>query len=493
MKTLSKSRFVSGIQCDKKLWFDCYRKDLKLPPEDSTQTLFDLGNRIGKLAQKMFPNGEDASPVDFSDFNESIVNTKNWISKGVENIYEATFCAKNAFCMLDILHRHNNELWAIEVKNSTSVKDYHLIDASLQYFVMNEAGYPPNQFFLMHVNNQYIKCGEINHEFFVLENITEMVLAKQAWVKDNLEKFLNLLEQKHEPAVSIGKHCSIPFGCEYAHHCWNHIPQNSVFELYKGGKKSWELYENGIFKIEDINSDFPLTHFQNLQKNGLINKYQYIDKVAIKNLISNWKFPLYFFDFETIFSAIPVLDGSRPYQQVPFQYSLHILDDEGKISHKEFLANPQDFSNGNNPLKVLVSQLKKDFGKQGNIVTYNQSFEIGRLNDLIKIFPDDAPFLYNLVDRVVDLLPVFRGGHCYFPEMKNSASIKSVLPAIAPDFNYQNLEIQDGGTAGAIYLHAIENKGFIDDDVSGNLLKYCELDTYAMLVIYKFLMKMLHN
>ena len=132
-------------------------------------------------------------------------------------------------------------------------------------------------------------------------------------------------------------------------------------------------------------------------------------------MISSWQFPLYFFDFETVFPAIPVLDGTRPYQQVPFQYSLHILEEDGKLSHKEFLAHPEDFSNGKNPLKLLVEQLKQDFGTDGNIVTYNQSFEVARLNELANMFPEDAPFLKNLVSRVVDLLQVFQGGFfCFY-------------------------------------------------------------------------------
>ena len=489
MKTLSKSRFVSGIQCDKKLWYDFYRKDLKLPTDEQTQAVFDLGHRIGTMAQQMFPNGKDATPEDFSDFGASIENTKKWISDKVENIYEATFFAKNAFCMLDILHRKGNELWAIEVKNSTSVKDYHITDASLQYFVMKNAGFTPDKFFLMHINNQYVKSGEITHEIFVLEDISETVKENENWVEENLERLLKMLEKTEEPEVAIGGHCSNPFGCDYAHHCWKHIPENSVFELYRGGKKGWQLYDDGVLKIEDIDDDFPLTHFQNLQRNALRNQENYIDKEAIKNIISHWEFPLYFFDFETIFPAIPVFDGTRPYQQVPFQYSLHILEEDGKLTHKEFLANPEDFSNGKNPLKQLVEQLKNDFGKQGNIVTYNQNFEIARFNELALFFPEEVGFLQNLVSRVVDLLPVFRSGHCYYPEMKNSASIKSVLPAIAPDFTYQDLEIKEGGTASSLYHLSIENKGFLDDNLAINLLKYCELDTYAMVVIYQFLQK----
>ena len=489
MKTLSKSRFLSGTQCDKKLWFDFYRKDLKLPTDNHTQAVFDLGHRIGILAQEMFPHGKDATPEDYFDLKPSIENTKNWISEKAETIYEATFSAKNAFCMLDILHRKGDEVWAIEVKNSTTVKAYHYTDASLQYFVMKNAGYPPDRFFMMHINNQYVRQGEITSEIFTLTDITAEVLVNQDSVAENLDRLLKMLEIEQEPVVEIGGHCSDPFGCDYAHHCWKHVPEYSVFNLYRGGKKGWNLYNQNILKIEDIPNEFPLTHFQNLQRKGLKNDQSYLDRLAIKNIISRWEFPLYFFDFETVFPAIPVLNGTRPYQQVPFQYSLHILEEDGTLMHKEFLANPEDFSNGENPLKKMVEQLKKDFGKKGNIVTYNQSFELGRLNDLAKFFPEIAVFLQNLVDRIVDLLPVFQSGYCYFPAMKNSASIKSVLPAIAPDFTYENLEIQDGGSASSLFHQSIENGNFTDENLRENLLKYCERDTMAMVIIYQFLVR----
>ncbi|AZI32985.1 DUF2779 domain-containing protein [Kaistella carnis] len=491
MKNLSKSRFVSGIQCDKKLWFDFYRKDLKPQIDDQTQAVFDLGHRIGTLAQEMFPNGKDATPEDFSNFQPSIENTKKWISEKVETIYEATFSANNTFCMLDILHRKDDEVWAIEVKSSTSVKDYHFTDASLQYFVMKNAGFAPDRFFMMYINNQYVKQGELTSEIFTLTDITEQVLANQEWVEENLDRLLKMLEIEQEPVVEIGGHCSSPFGCDYAHHCWKHVPEYSVFNLYRGGKKGWNLYDQNILQIEEIPDDFTLTHFQNLQRNGLKKDESYMDQLAIKNIISRWEFPLYFFDFETIFPAIPVLDGTRPYQQVPFQYSLHILEEDGKLTHKEFLASPKDFSNGENPLKQMIEQLKKDFGNTGNIVTYNQSFEVGRLNDLAKFFSEDAHFLYQLVDRIVDLLPVFQGGHCYFPAMKNSASIKSVLPAIAPEFTYENLEIQDGGSASSLFHQSIENGNFTDENLRENLLKYCERDTLAMVIIYQFLVDLI--
>ncbi len=166
MKSISKSRFVSGIQCSKKIYFDYFRKDLKLPISAATQQVFDLGHTVGALAQNCFPHGKDATPEDFSDFSKSIAQTKHWIAEETETIYEATFATENTLVMLDILHRKNKELWAIEVKSSTSEKDYHYTDAAFQYYVMTQSGCVPDHFFLMHLNNQYVKREKLRLNFF---------------------------------------------------------------------------------------------------------------------------------------------------------------------------------------------------------------------------------------------------------------------------------------------------------------------------------------
>lgn len=488
MKSISKSRFVSGVQCSKKIYFEYFRNDLKLPVSESIQQIFDLGHTVGTLAQKSFPDGKDATPEDFSDFSKSIEQTKQWIAEETETVYEATFATEKTLVMLDILHRENDEIWAIEVKSSTSVKEYHYTDSAFQYYVMSKSGYVPDRFFLMHINNLYVKNGEITSELFHLEDITKDIIEMQFWVEENFENFLKILELKEEPAVEIGTHCSSPFECEFTHHCWKHVPENSVFGLTRAGKKSWHLYQEGILKLEDIPQDYHLTFSQQLQVNGIKNNESFKDLPAILDFLHTWEYPLHFFDFETIFAAIPVLDGTRPYQQVPFQYSLHILDCEDTISHKEFLADPKDFLNSTiDPRKKMIEQMKLDFLRKGSIVTYNQSFEVGRLRELAKDFPEDSEFLFALISRIVDLLVVFNKRWYYLPEMGNSASIKSVLPAIAPEFSYSDLEISDGGSASTLFHASILDDSQNIPELREDLLQYCERDTYGMVVIYQFL------
>ena len=497
MPTLSKSRFVSGIQCEKKLYFDIFRKDLKPPLSKAQDRLFSSGNTVGELAQKVFPNGKDATFEMNGDWSLGINRTNKWINEGVTTIYEAAFSHSKVFAALDILHKTSNkEYWAIEVKSSTEVKDYHITDASLQYWVMNKCGIIPNRFFIMHINNNYEKLGDINpSELFTLTDITTQVKNKQSWVTEQLDYLHDLLDNKKEPIKEIGKQCNSPFSCDYQHHCWQHIPKDSVFELYSPRGKEWDLYKRNIIQLEEIPEGESLSHRQQLQVNGVKFNHSYINERAIKDFLSNFKYPLYFFDFETIFPAIPPIDRSRPFQQTPFQYSLHILlSTNNELVHKEFLADPDNFrdTSETDPRRLLLEQLQNDIGKTGSIVAYNASFEISVLKSLIPLFPEFKEFINDLCDRFVDLLIPFKNAWYYTPEMGKSASIKSVLPAIAPEFSYDDLTIGNGGDASDTFLTMINNT--FEGDVKNtrdDLLKYCERDTYGMVILYKKLIEII--
>jgi hypothetical protein len=489
MPTLSKTRFVSGVQCEKKLYFDIFRKDLKPPLTAQQERLFSSGNEVGILAQQVFTNGQDATFEMNGDWSVALARTKEWIHDGLKTIYEATFSHSKVFTALDILHRHENELWAIEVKSSTEVKDYHLTDASLQYWVMNKCQVKPDRFFIMHINNEYVRNGKINpRDLFTLTDITDLVKDKQTWVTEELERLHGILDVQTEPLKPIGIHCSSPFSCDYKHHCWSHVPNNSVFDLYSPRGKDWELYSKDIIKLEDIPENEPLNHRQKLQIDGVKNGASFIDKKSISEFISKVEYPLYFFDFETIFPAIPPLNRTRPFQQTPFQYSLHILETPtSELVHREFLADPTHFQVGSviDPRMELLKQLKADIGTKGSLMAYNATFEISVLQSLIPLFPEFKSYIEDLSTRFVDLLIPFRQAWYYLPEMGKSASIKSVLPALAPEFSYDDLVIGNGGDASETFL-AMINKTFEGDynTTIKDLLKYCERDTYGMVVVW---------
>lgn len=494
MPNLSKSRFVSGVQCGKKLYFDINRTDLKLPTSSQQQALFDSGHVIGLFAQQVFPDGLDATGEMNGKWSLAIDRTKTWLQEGQKTIYEAAFSIANGFAALDILHHQNSERWAIEVKSSTSVKEYHLTDAAYQYYVLRAAGFPPNRFYLMHINNTYVRNGAIVPEqLFHLEEITSQVLEMQEWVQSKHQELLEMLSQGEEPQVAIGKQCLSPFVCDYQHHCWKHLPENNVFELYSPRGKDWELHDAGILSLNEIPIDFPLSHRQQMQVHGAKYQQSFIDDASIQDFLTLFEAPLHFFDFETINPSIPVLDGTRPFQQIPFQYSLHVTDIHGNIqNHFEFLPHPSAFKSGLNetadPRYQLIQQLKSDIGPTGSIVAYNASFEISRLKELALSFPHEADYLQSLIDRFVDLLIPFKKAWYYLPEMGGSASIKSVLPAIDPQFSYKDLKVNNGGDASNIYLAAIN--GVFKEEWNTTreaLLRYCERDSEGMVVVYRAL------
>ena len=512
MLHLSKSRFVSGAQCEKKLYFDLFRKDLKPPVTAQQQKLFDSGHEIGVLAQQVYPGGRDASPEHYPDFSKSLADTREWIEAGVNTIYEAAFQVEGVLAALDILHHEDGERWAIEVKSSGSVKEYHLTDAALQYWVMVHSGFKPDKVFLMHINKPYIRQGRIDPKaLFKLADITEQVLERQDWVTQKIAEF-RLLKEEREPIIEIGKQCHDPFTCDYINHCWQHLPPHSVFELTHARGKDWDLYHQGITGLADIPEEILLSHRQRIQVDGIKHGSAYTDQNAISVFLEKWTYPLYFFDFETVFPAIPILDGTSPFQQVPFQYSLHIVTSvDAKIEHREFLAYPAQFVPSGSinepslsipteeailvdPRKSLINQLRMDIKPGGSIIVYNATFEIGVLKDLAKAFPKDKEFIDDLLSRIIDLIIPFRNAWYYLPQMGGSASIKSVLPAIAPAFNYADLEISNGGDASDIFYSMI--KGTFEgnmDETRNHLLKYCERDSEGMVVLWKELLKCLKN
>jgi hypothetical protein len=494
MPTLSKSKFVSGCQCQKKLFFEVFRQDIKPTVSEQQQALFDTGHLVGSLAQQVYPGGRDATQGlnGNNKWGIAIRRTNDWIQAGLTTIYEAAFSSPGGFAALDILHHQQGERYAIEVKSSTSVKDYHISDASFQYFVMDAAGYPPDYFYLMHINNQYIKNGPVSpQDLFVLQNITEQVLSRQTEIREKSRELLQMLQRGEEPSVDIGTHCHSPFNCNYLNHCRAHLPIHHVFELFDPKGKDWELYRKGILSLADIPDHEELSIRQELQIRGVKYNESHVDAEQIARFLSDLQGPLYFFDFETINSAVPVLNGSRPFEQVPFQYSLHQTDTEGNIVRSSaFLADPADFSDHSvtDPRWQLIQQMKRDIGPQGSILAYNAAFEIGVLKRMAESYPGESAYIESLINRFVDLLKPFKCGWYYLPAMGASASLKSVLPAISPEFSYEDLPISNGSLASETFLLMIKS-GYTDkaDEIKRNLLQYCDRDTEGMVVIYRAL------
>ncbi len=478
---LSKSAYLKGFQCHKALWLNKHKKHLASKVKSSA---LQAGNVVGELAQSLFSGGVLVA-FDSNNFAGMIAKTKALLStEGV--IYEATFSGNGMFAMLDILVK-NGEVWDIyEVKSSTKVKDIHIIDSSYQRFLA-EQFIDVGQSYLVHINNEYQREGSLDMvQLFSIENITDSVLEAMSDVQSNFDVMQTMLA-KDEPNIEIGKYCNNPYSCDFKAYCWAHVPTPSVFNLYRlSSDKKFAYAQAGKLSYEDVQSE-PLNDTQSLQVQSALNNKVFIDKAIIKDFLNQAEYPINFFDFETFQNAVPRFDNQRPYQQIPFQYSLHILHKDGTLTHKEFLGDENM-----DPREYLIQQMLFDIAPTGTIVAFNQGFEKGVIKNLANFSPKNQPALLALNTRFIDLLNPFRSLGYYHPDFNGSFSIKSVLPAMFPnddELDYKKLgQVQNGGDAMEIFanLH-LEKDGNKVKQIRQDLLKYCHLDTLAMVKIWQAL------
>ncbi|HNX89656.1 MAG TPA: DUF2779 domain-containing protein [Paludibacteraceae bacterium] len=441
-KMISKSSFIRGMQCHKSLWLHLNQPEERDETSESQQQIFDIGHNVGELAQQLFPGGIDASRGDHSLVHEAITYTAELINNGQTVIYEAAFSDGETLCYMDILVKEPDGWAAYEVKASTQVKDYQVNDVAFQYFVITRSGLPLKRVSLVHVNNQYVRHGDLDiRKLFAIEPMTERLLPMQNNIPVDLLSLQEMLKAGFMPEISMGSQCNNPFTCDFLEFCQQSFPVE-----------------------EDRSEGRPATRNQD-------ELDQFLDEL---------EYPLYFMDFETIQFAVPQFDESRPYQQIPFQYSLHLQQSKGgPLTQFSFLGTPPT-----DPRPEFIQSLLSHLGSSGSIIVWNQTFENTRLKEIARDFPEYSSMIDPLFDRVVDLMVPFRKKYLYTPDMNGSYSLKAVLPALVPDLSYSNLEIQEGGSAGLTY-ESLYN----DTDPESiatkreNLLKYCELDTLSMVRI----------
>ncbi len=479
--TISKTQYMKGLQCAKSLWYYKNRKDLSPEIDTNTQAKFDTGHEIGAYAQRYYDGGVLVDNQ-YWDVSGAIKKTEGFISQGKKIIYEATTMhpVHGGYSRIDILRKDlETKTWdLIEVKSSTSVKDYHIDDLSFQYHVFNCSGYKINRCYLMHIDNQYVRNGDIDpHGLLKLEDVTEQVISKQVNIEALSHELVTLRDAACEPDISIGHHCFSPFECDYKEHCWKHVPTYSIYNVYPS-KKAEQIYTStSSFDLRDVPTNLYPGGLKKIDVDCFVNDNENIDRDAIQSFLSQLVYPLYYLDYETLFPAIPLFDGTRPYQQIPFQFSLHILNKSGnEPSHHEYLHNPID-----DPREAFTEKLISLCGDSGSVIVYNKSMEASRNNELAVLFPHHAERLKNINDRMVDLMDVFRKRQLYNHKQMGSYSIKTILP-IYTDMSYGNLSIADGGTASLLYLDMLQDK-LTNEEIEitmNNLLEYCKMDTLAM-------------
>lgn len=486
---LSKSSFIRGCQCPKALYLHKYAEIHEVARDEldaSTEAIFATGHRVGELAQQRHPGGKNAQPEDGTSWGPGIENTAQWMKDGEPVIYEAAFSYNGLFCACDIVVKDGGGWIVHEVKSSTSTKEVNIIDAAAQLYILNGLGYQINDITITYLNNQYVRHGELNvDQLFTSESVMERAMELQDMVAENVIEFKALLQKSEVPDVKIGNHCSNPYTCDFMGHCWSHVPSYSVFNLTRGGGRGWDLYSKGIMEIKNIPSDYPLTRSQQIQVSAEQTGLPIIHADPIRNWLEQIKHPIGFLDFETINPAVPDFEGTRPYQQICFQWSNHKRFRAHHIEHEEFLA-----ISGTDPREEFCKTLIESCKGLNTILVYNISFEDTRLRELQEQLPHYEKELQSIRDRLLDLAVPFSSKWYYHPAMRGSYSIKLVLPALVPELSYKDLVIQEGGTASQTFY----NLQFVKDpeivaNTRKHLLEYCKLDTLAMVRLYDVLRK----
>lgn len=485
-KLLSKSKYLTGLQCPKALWLSCHQPDLKDPVDDATQAIFDQGTAIGILAQQVFPNGELIDEPYF-ELDKAVAHTQTALKNNASAIYEAAFIHDGVQVWVDILVNNNDGSYNIvEVKSSTSAKEVHEHDLAVQYYVLTQCGLKINKAYLMHINNQYEYDGNeyILNDLFSLADLTDEALELQDDVKQNLPTFKAMLDDTM-PDVEISRHCKKPYVCSFYGHCHKNLPEYPIQTLPRLSEDNEiRLKLDGIRDIREIPDHDPLLREKPLYhtiKNVISTGAPHFSNF-LKRELARYQFPLYFMDFEATVPALPLYKGTRPFQAIPFQSSIHKLDEDGTVTHLEHLAEGND-----DPRQTFTTSLIESLGEEGSIVVYS-SYEKRILTEMADLFPEQYDEITAIIERLKDLLDVVKN-HTYHPKYAGSFSIKKVLPALVDGIGYDDLEIAGGSNAANAFLK------LTDSTISGeerlkirtNLLAYCKRDTEALMYVYQAL------
>ena len=410
--------------------------------------VFARGTSVGELAQQYFPGGKMAVPEDFPGY-ASAKRTREFIEQGVETIYEATFIYENTLVAVDILHKENGKWHLYEVKSTNSAKDVHVPDVAVQYYVVTGCGIDLADARVMHFNRYYVRRGQLDvKQLFTSTGVLKKVLPLQDEINHNIPLLLKVLEGG-EPVVETGNHCNSPYKCDFTNYCLSLHPQEA--------------------EPEEILSNVPE-----------------IREEDVRDYVKRVEYPICHLDFETIMPGVPMFDESRPYQQIPFQFSIHFQKSkDSNIQHFEYLA-PCD--ENVDPRPELIKQMIEKTKHAKTIFVYNISFERTRINEMIKDFPFYGGELQSINERLMDLIIPFRRKYYRTETMQGSSSIKKVMPALCPDLSYGELEISDGMAAGNAFMNMYScNDENIIQNTRQQLLKYCHLDTLAMVRILEVL------
>lgn len=486
---LSKSEYMMYLRHPAWLWLKKHDKS-KLPEVSvGLQAKFDAGHEFEKYAEAHFPDGVQ---LGFNDYNEYLSlprRTTQAIADGEKTIFQGRFEHGQITCICDVVRVvGDKEVDLYEIKASSGVKLDHILDLAFQVTVLERCGYRVRDVFVMHVDSSYVRKGEIDHRQIVAtQNVTEEVKAELHRTERNIASAIEVMESVAIPDPSPAR-AKLGSLTEWLGVYKNieQVGEGSIYELCRLNTDLLRMFEEQkITKLKDIPVELADNKQQRWQLEALANNEPIVQLKRIQKFLAELEYPLYFLDYETLGGAIPLFDGTRPYQQIPFQYSLHVLESPGAaLKHFGYLH-----SDTTSPVEPLCKEFSSQIGEKGTVLAWYMAFEKGCNTTLGQMDRNYAEFFENLNARMNDLMLPFSTGMYVDYHFKGSASIKNVLPVVVPELSYKDLNIKEGETAQVAWTNAVH--GGASEDVKAQVLKdlevYCELDTFAMVEIFRFL------
>jgi hypothetical protein len=477
-RLLTKTAYGYGLVCDRYLWVYQNERDQLPEADEATQAIFDQGHLIGDLAKSLYPDGIE---IDWSRGHEAGIAQTGTILGERRPVFEAGFQHGDTHARADILKPSTGGGWElIEVKSSSKVKEEHHDDVAFQKHVYAGAGISIRRCSVMCVDTTYVRKGDLEAERLLkLTDVTDEIKPLATKVPSEVKRQLSVMGKTKRPEGKLGPHCA---DCLLYDQCWSFLPERHVFSLYRAGQKAFDLMDQGILSIKDIPGDYPLTQKQSIQVTCERTGEPHIEPNGIQAFLKQLKYPLCFLDFETLMMAVPPYDELSPYEQVPFQYSLHVASSPGAaVEHHSYLSD-----GSTDPRPEVLSNLKKQLGSKGSIVAYNSAFEIRVLESCVGHFPKYRKWFESIRPRMVDLYAPFRDFHYYHPDQNGSASLKAVLPVLTGK-SYEGFKIADGQAASLRFREMAF--GDIEESRKKAIRKaletYCRQDAEGMLGIVK--------
>jgi len=487
--SLSKSTLIRSIQCSKSLYLYKNFYNLRDKPSTAQQQRFDRGHRVGRLAHQLFPGGKDCSPPNPFSYDESVAATKLLIQQQFPVIYEAAFRHNGILVALDILEYKDGKWYAYEVKSSFRISNTYLLDATIQYHIITKSGLPLEDFSIVNINNDYLYDGTLKvEEFLKKTSVLDAIKERIPFVEQTIENAIETLSKNTIPEVPVGPHCTKPYPCDFTGYCWKNISKNSIWYLPGVSMQEKNIFvEQGITTMDEMDNIDELNERRRIIIQSFKNNKTHIVQDKLKDFVDAIQYPLYYFDIEAFQPAIPLFENTRPYDRIPFLYSLHYKESENApLQHTSYISPI-----GKDDRQNFIEHFLKATENAGQILVFNTLLEKGILFKLTNDFPLYKEAILERINRIVDIEIPFKELYYYHPKQEGSFSLKVIGNVLLGKDEYSNGKVKNGEEAMAVY-----NELFYwnhPEEIPAKLQQlqdYCYTDTYVLYEVVQKLIEM---